>query len=257
MKRWPPKKFWRLNVKVIERSDALLWNCCEEIEYTIFFECGYLCESENKRINDYDCYEKMEFIAAFTPDSKVEFEERKPLGIMRLVYASNGNVMKKDVFPTLQHSKRLDYSSNEAILDPSLIPPFEDNKTLWLYSDKYDEAMRINPLRCVDLATIAVSEEGRNLKASIAIIRRMITRIWEQHPIRYAFVAMDTEVYDKWKVRDVPHGVHTPLGPSVQYWGSPTTPILMDSFLYPRGIQKIVILLYRLKGFLKSITNRR
>lgn len=251
MHKWPPNKLWQFDVKVIKRSDVLLWNCCENFEYTVFCECGYISESGNKRIDDFDCYGKMEFLAAFTPGSTSTHKESKPLGIMRLVYASNAGSMKKDSFPTLRHSRKLDYSSYDAMVDLSLIPPFEDNETLWLYADKYDDVKKINPSRCVDLATIAVSEEGRNQKASIAIITRMITRIWEQPPIRYAFVAMDTEVYNKWKVRNVPHGVHTPLGPSAQYWGSSTTPILMDSFLYPRGIQKIIILLFRLKGYFK------
>ncbi len=170
---------------------------------------------------------------------------------MRIVYASNGSKMKKEMFPTLHDAKVLHYTSHDAVNDASLKPPYEDNKTLWLYLDKFDEALALNPSRCIDMATLAVSEEGRRLKASIAIISRMISRIWEQPPIRYAFVAMDTEVYDRWKVRDVPHGVHKPLGPSVKYWGSPTTPILMDSFMYPRGFRKLVIILFRLKGYLK------
>ena len=251
MKRWPPRKFWHADVKVVKRCDEHLWKCCEEMEYNIFFECGYVSESVNNRINFFDCYEKMEFIAAFSSNSKTDSREANPIGIMRIVYASNGNAMKKEMFPTLHHARKLGYSSHDAINKSSLRPPFEDNKTLWLYSDRFSEALVLNPSRCIDMATIAISEEGRKLKASIAIISRMITRIWEQPPIRYAFVAMDTEVYDKWKARDVPHGVHIPLGPSVQYSGSPTTPILMDSFMYPRGIRKLIILLFWLKGYLK------
>jgi hypothetical protein len=256
MKRWPPKINWPIKTKIVKRSDILLWNSCEKTEYNIFFECGYTDESEKKRINDFDCYQKMEFIAAFNPGSKYKHQDTKPLGVMRLVYTANQNVMKTDLFPTLQHSKKLGYTSYDAAIDLSLSPPFTDNDTLWLFSDKYDEVMKISPSKCVDLATIAVSEEGRNQKASVAVIARMITRIWEQYPIRYAFVAMDTEVYNRWKERDVPPGVHIPLGPSVQYWGSPTTPILMDSFFYPRGLQKVVIPLFRMRGFIKRLILR-
>lgn len=251
MKRWPPPRFWQVDVKIVKRCDEHLWKCCEDLEYNIFFECGYVGESVSQRIDFFDCYGKMEFIAAFSFNSKTDPRKTNLIGIMRIVYASNGNTMKKEMFPTLHDARKLSYSSHDAINYPSLRPPFEDNKTLWLYSDKFSEALVLNPSRCIDMATIAVSEEGRKLKASIAIISRMITRIWEQPPIRYAFVAMDTEVYDKWKVRDVPHGVHIPLGPSVKYNGSPTTPILMDSFMYPMGIRKLIILLFRLKGYLK------
>jgi len=84
------------------------------------------------------------------------------------------------------------------------------------------------------------------MKATYAINARTVTRVWEQPPLRYCFGAPDHKYYSRYKDKGLPI---TELGPSVHYWGSPTIPILIDLNRALKGIQKIIIFIYRLKGY--------
>jgi hypothetical protein len=78
-----------------------------------------------------------------------------------------------------------------------------------------------------------------------------VKKAWEQPPIKYCFLAADCEVIHKYRER-IPQLVE--LGPPVMYWGSKTIPILANVYQLPKGIQKILILVYRIKGYIQLLT---
>jgi hypothetical protein len=249
MKRWPPKKVWQVDLQVITPSDKRAWDACEALEYEIFLKCGYISASKDARISDFDSYARMEFIVALSHGSARSPLERRLVGAFRLVYPPDQDTMHKEMFPTTRSARRLSYSSGDVLAHKTLRPPFEDNKTLWLFADKYTDLLAMHPKRCFDMATGSITEEGRRLKAAVAMASRTMMRAWEQPPIRYALLALDIDTYQKWSVVAPPRAL-TPLGPTVQYWGSPTIPFLVDAFLLPKGALKLFILFHRLKGYL-------
>jgi len=249
MKRWPPNKIQKVEIQVITPSNKVLWDACEALEYEIFLQSGFISASSDARISDFDSYERMEFIAAFSRDSTKSPLVERLVGALRLVYPSDKDTMLREAFPTIQEAKILSYSSEDVLADKSLRPPFEDNKTLWLFANKYADVLSMHPKQCFDMSTGSVTEKGKRLKAVVAMASRTITRAWEQPPIRYALLALDSDAYDKWSAL-VPPKAFSVLGPMVQYWGSPTIPLMVDLFLLPQGGLKLLIPFYRLKGYL-------
>ena len=250
---WPFKKKRDIDIKIIKPTDRSLWNKCESLEYEIFHECGYVPISAEDRLNDFDCYPTMEFLAAFQKSSGKSYETKKLLGILRTIYSCRGNKLIKESFPTLYHANKLDYTSNEALHDSKLKPPYEDNKTLWLYADIFDWLMKCDPRKFVDWAAIAVTQEGRDLKAADGMIGGAVKRAWEQPPIKYCLIAADWELI-KSKKKRIPQIMSqiVDLGPPVMYWGSKTMPFLVDLYQLPKGILKLLIVVYRIKGYMQS-----
>ena len=248
MTKWSFKKIKRVKIIIVKPDQQNLWHKCERLEYDIFHDCGYIQPSAKNRIEYFDEYKRVEFIAAIF-DSRQGFpEHEKLMGVMRIVYPSNDTNQKiADTFPTLRNARKIGYSSWAASENSSLKVPFENNNVLWLFSDRYDQVMKLNPSHCIDLATIAISSEGRRMKAIYAINARAVTRVWEQPPLRYSLLAVDHGVYCRYKAKGLPI---TELGPPVLYWGSLTVPILIDFNQIPTGIQKIMIFLYQLKGYI-------
>jgi hypothetical protein len=249
MKRWPPKKVQQVDIQVITPSNKVLWDACEALEYKIFLQSGFISASSDARISDFDSYERMEFIAGFSRESTKSPLVERLVGALRLVYPSDKHTLLREAFPTIQGARPLSYSSEDLLADKSLRPPFEDNKTLWLFADKYADVLAMHPKQFLEMATGSVTEKGRRLKAVVAMASRTITRAWEQPPIRYALLALDTEAYNKWSLL-VPPKAFSVLGPTVQYWGSPTIPLMVDLLLLPKGGLKLLIPFYRLKGYL-------
>jgi hypothetical protein len=192
----------------------------------------------------------MEFLAAFEKGDKKNYEEKKLFGTLRVVYSPRDKTIKKEYFPTLHHAKRLEYDSNESQQDSKLKPPYEDNETLWLYADIYDWLMSCDPRKFVDWAAMAVTKEGRDIRATANLLGRAVKRAWGQPPIQYCFVAADLEIAKRYKEK-IPQIVD--LGPPVMYWGSITMPFLVNMYQLPKGLQKLLIFVYRIKGYMKIV----
>jgi hypothetical protein len=246
--KWSFSKRRNIDIKIVKPFDQPLWNKCERLEYEIFRACDYVPISAECRIDDFDCYPTMEFLAAFEKSGKKSYIEKKLFGTLRVVYSPREKKIKKESFPTLHHAKRLDYNSNESQQDYRLKPPYEDNETLWLYADIYDWLMSCDPRKFVDWAAMAVTKEGSDIKATANLLGRAVKRAWGQPPIKYCFVAADLHIAKRYKEK-IPQIVD--LGPPVIYWGSKTLPFLVDLYQLPKGVQKLLILVYRIKRYMK------
>ena len=252
--KWTFEKSKHIELQIARFSDHSLWRDCEKLEYDVFLESGFVQESDDQRISLFDRYDNMEFFAAFVIDKeKAQFKKRLS-GVARVIYASDERKNINEQFPTLFHAKRLNYSSREAFDDTKLTSLGEDNKTLWLYSDEYDRVMKLDPRACIDLASIAVIPSRRDGEIPKVITIAVLLRSWERPPIRYGFGAVDEIFLKKIIERNLPFEA---LGPSVMYWGSPCVATLVDSFKIPRGFQRLLIPVYRLKGYLRHTWNKR
>lgn len=246
--KWSFSKRGNIDIKIVKPFDQPLWNKCERLEYEIFRACDYVPISAECRIDDFDCYPTMEFLAAFEKSAQKSYIEKRLFGTLRVVYSPREKKIKKESFPTLNHAKRLDYNSNESQQGSKLKPPYEDNETLWLYADIYDWLMSCDPRKFVDWAAMAVTKEGRDIKATANLLGRAVRRAWGQPPIKYCFVAADLDIAKRYKEK-IPQIVD--LGPPVQYWGSKTLPFLVNLYQLPKGLQKLLILVYRIKGYMQ------
>jgi hypothetical protein len=130
-------------------------------------------------------------------------------------------------------------------MGPGLFPTLDHAEVLRIDPEKLARILAMNPRRFIDIATMAVSKEKRDARASKALITRIMTHVWEMPPLRYALAGIDTVFYEKLKARDLPF---EDLGPSVPYWGSPTTATFIDIYRIPKGPLKLVILCYVLRG---------
>ena len=94
------KKF-NAGVKVVHQEDHELWQQCERLEYDVFLEAGYLPGSDNPRIDDFDGYRKMEFIAVLDEGRSSCTSGAALSGVLRIVYPPEERRMQKQWFPTL------------------------------------------------------------------------------------------------------------------------------------------------------------
>ena len=219
---WP---YWGGNgvqVLTVTRKDDALYRRCESLEYRVFVESGYVEENRDGRIAEFDRYPHQVFLAALMGDRRLPPEERRLSGAVRIVYAPHARRMGPGLFPTIDHAEELRISH-----------------------EKLARIMAMNPRRFIDIATMAVSQEKRDARASKALITRIMTHFWEKPPLRYALAGIDTAFYGKLKARDLPF---EDLGPSIPYWGSPTTATFIDSYRIPRGLLKLVIACYIVRG---------
>ena len=246
--KWTFEKAKRIELRVVTKSDETLWRECEKLEYDVFFDSGYIPASDDQRFNKFDRFDHMEFLAAFVIENGKTHCQKHLSGMVRVVYSSDSIKSMEEQFPTLQDAKLLDIPSHEAINDPKLIPPSEAIHNLWLYPDQYDRISKLDSRKCIDLATMAILPRWRDGKTSKALTTGVLLRGWESPPVRYAFGAMDESFFKKAKERNLPF---VALGPSVMYLGSPTIPVWVDSYGIPKGFQKLILLLYRIKGHLK------
>jgi hypothetical protein len=219
---WP---YWGgdgVQVLTVTRKDAALHRRCELLEYQVFVESGYVEENPEGRIAEFDRYPHQAFLAALTGDRRLPPEERRLSGAVRIVYAPEAWVMGPGLFPTLDHAEEL-----------RIVP------------EKLSRIMAMNPRRFIDISTMTISKEKRDARASKALITRIMTHAWEKGKIRYALAGIDTAFYDKLKARNLPF---EDIGPSVPFWGSPTTAAFIDSYRIPKGFLKLVIAYYVVRG---------
>jgi hypothetical protein len=153
-----------------------LWSQCERLEYDVFLESGYIQENPQKRLVDYDRYiPRTQFIAAFAGDRSSPFKDGRPVGTVRLVSASDDPDMNAGHFPTLDAA--IPYHDEREIPDLDRF-----NHSIYMRHDQYSRLMRLNPKMVIDIAAMAVSREKRDSNASIALIKKIITRVLEdQH----------------------------------------------------------------------------
>jgi len=211
---------WKLEKKIavhVVKPGDPLWEECLMTEYQVFVDSQYIPENPQKRLIAYDPYTPVEFICGTVGDEIA--------GTMRIVYAPNHSKMAFGLFPTIDAHEKLRF-----------------------FPGKLDECMAMDPRKCIDIAAmVTVPKFRRNAKASKSIITRAMIRMWERHPVRYAFAAIDTPFYERLKRRDLPW---VDLSESTMYWGSMTTAGVVDSFRIPKGWQKAAFLYYRAKGFI-------
>jgi hypothetical protein len=97
---------------------------------------------------------------------------------------------------------------------------------------------------------MAIPTEARDAKVSRALIAMSMKHVWGTPPLRYALTAIDTVFYKKLKARELPF---EDLGPSVPYWGSPSTATFADSYRVLRGAWKLVTACYVLRGWGRTL----
>ena len=240
------KKF-NSGVKVVHQEDHELWQQCERLEYDVFSEAGYLPGSDNSRIDAFDGYKKMEFVAVFNEECSGPKLGDALSGVLRIVYPPKGSQMQKNDFPTLCHARRLDYTAAEFQLSESLESPGGDNQSVYLFADTYDRIMHLDPGKCLDLSTISIALNHRGGNVYSKLITRTMTRTWETPPSRYGFLVVDAGYCRKLQTQKLPL---EDLGPPVMYWGSRSIPVIIDSYNLPQGFYKLLIFFYRIKGYL-------
>ena len=233
-------------VKVVHPCDHALWMQCERLEYDVFSGAGYVSTSKESRIDFFDSYKKMEFIAVFDEGRSSCTSGAAFSGVLRIVYPPEERRMQKQWFPTLCHARRLDYTSTEFRHDESLRLPKGDNRSVYLFADAYDRIMRLDPRKCIDLSTISIASNCRGGNVSAKLITRTMTRTWETPPARYGFLVVDSGYCRKNQSRNIPL---EDLGPPVMYWGSHSIPVIIDSYTLLKGFHKLFLLFYRAKGY--------
>lgn len=191
-----------------------LWSACEGVEHDVFTEpgTGYLPANEDRRIPDFDHLGRQEFIAA-TRSGQV-------VGVTRLVYTEETS-FRPGIFPTHDHRREL-----------NIFPERE----------RYLESL--DPRKVVDLASMAIDRRERDVRVYRALITRSIRRIWETNR-RHVLACIDTAFYRKLKRRALDF---QDLGPSTYFWGSPTTACILDTYVVPKGVERIYIPYSRIKG---------
>jgi len=220
--RWPYRGGDGVQVLTVTRQDGALHRRCEVLEYQVFVDSGYVEENPEGRIAEFDRYPHQAFLAALTGDRKLPPEERRLSGAVRIVYAPEARVMGPGLFPTMDHAEELKIDT-----------------------EKLAKIMAMNPRRFIDISTMSISKEKRDTRASKALITWIMTHGWEMPPLRYALAGIDTAFYEKLKARDLPF---EEIGPSVPYWGSLTTATFIDSYRIPKGLLKLVIAYYIVRG---------
>lgn len=227
---------WQFNptdlfcIKVMSDVQDPLWQLCEQLEFNVFRECHYVAPYEQGRLDDFDRFQRSVFVASVDGKGGVT-------GSMRLVFHQAVD-MQKTYFPTLGTAQIKKWPEREQrYLE-------RDLDCLILYPEMYDRVMALPASSCVDVSTMTILREQRNAKISRAIITRATFLAWEMS-VRYALGAIDTLLLSKLIQRGMPFHA---LGPSVVYWGSPTTPVIMDTHHIPMGLWRLMIPLMRLKG---------
>jgi hypothetical protein len=211
-----------VQVRTVRPADGALYRRCESLEYRVFTAAGYVARNPAGRIDALDGYPHHAFLAALTGDGRRPPDEGELAGVMRIICAPRARRMGPGLFPTLDHARELR-------IDPRRLV----------------RLMAMNPRRCIDIATMAVPAEGRDGRASRALITGLMQHVRGTAPLRYALAAIDTAFYEKLKARGLPF---EDLGPSVLYWGSPSTATFADACRIPRGFGILLLAYYRLRG---------
>ena len=215
-RRWTFQKPAGVETCIVKAGDPF-WRTCETLEYEVFTdpETGFYEVNDEGRIVEFDSFGRQEFVAALVGDEVV--------GVLRLMY-SDQPTMREGLFQTFDHRSEL-----------RIIPEME----LCLAS--------LDPRKTVDFSSTAVVRKARRTRALQAIFTRTILRIWETER-RFGLACVDTPLYRKYKARALDF---RDLGPSTFYWGSPTTAAIIDTYSIPKGKDRLLIPLCRVKGLLE------
>ena len=219
---WPHRGDEDMQVRTVTPAEGALYRRCEALEYAVFLAAGYVAENPAGRIDALDRYPHQAMLAALTGDRQRPGEERPLAGVMRVIHAPRARTMGPGLFPTVDHAREL------------RIAP-----------EKLARVMAVDPRRCIDVATMAIAGGQRDGRASRALITEIMRDVWGRPPLRYALAAIDTPFYGKLKARGLPFEA---LGPSVPYWGSPSTATFADSYQVLKGFGKLVIAGHVLRG---------
>ncbi|MCG8615856.1 MAG: hypothetical protein MI802_06535 [Desulfobacterales bacterium] len=230
---WELNQLLKKGAHIITSCDDPLWGDCETLEFEVFKACNYIEHTGKYRIDDFDDYQASVFVLSKGRDLAVT-------GASRLVLNSSKD-MQPGYFPTLACGKCLERSHRS----PAYVPggSREGKQTLFFYPEAWENILKIPARRCLDAATMAVAPEQRDTKAWGTITSRTLTFAWE-HSIRYLMLAADSRVFEKLLHRGLPFA---PLGPAVEYWGSPTIPALLDTYRVPGGLARLLIPAVKLK----------
>ncbi|MFW5983153.1 MAG: hypothetical protein ACOCQ4_01535 [bacterium] len=222
--------------KVVEEETELIKRC-KDLEYRVFLDEDYIKPNEEEELLDYKEYPNYYFIAAFADD--------KLVGCWRNIYEPDKKRMDEGVFPTIDSGLVISRGFDVEGYNEHAQKTRKDDKLL-IYEDQYEKMMKLDPRKTVDMCSAAILKEHRTGDVSKALFSKVLTSALEMPPIRHGLGVPDTRWYEKIVERGYPL---EPLGPSTFYWGSESTPIYVDFFAVPKGIQKLAIPIYRTKGY--------
>jgi len=130
-------------------------------------------------------------------------------------------------------------------MGPGLFPTLDHARELRIDPRRLVKLMAMDPRRFIDIATMAVPAEGRDGRASRALITGLMRYVWGTAPLRYVLAAVDAVFYGKLKARGLPF---EDLGPPVLYWGSPSTATFADARRISWGFGILLSSYDRLRG---------
>jgi N-acyl-L-homoserine lactone synthetase len=208
-------------VNVKERKEKL-WKECEDLEYKVFLDKKYIKKNPQNRITEYDDYiDNTEFIVAVENGKEV-------VGGMRIIYSPNNKTMGKGQFPIVDFGKKLDYTIKEAESNQNLSPSYEDDKTLWLYSDEWKKMMKLDPRKVLEFITMTVRKDKRDGIVSTLLYTELFYNLPKKNKnIENIFAVYDHSVAQRTLERGVPY---KEIGPIVKYMGSKTISFVLNDF---------------------------
>lgn len=227
---WRFRKLENGCINIVKKRKHTLWDECESLEFNVFNMCNYIDPIGRNRLDDFDRYKTSVFIAA--KDANYQLK-----GALRLIF-NDSNDMQQSYFPTIDNALIVERTS--------LMKTNGKGNKLIIFRDMYEEMSNLAASECLDFATMAILPRHRDYRTSVALISRAIFEGWERS-VRYGLSAVHTPLYIKFKQRGLPF---RSLGPSVQYWGSPTTPGIMDMYAIPKKWRKLLIPAMWLKGMI-------
>lgn len=214
----------KIKTVTITPSDKELWKKCELLEYQVFLDAGYIKENSHRRLVDYDRFENSEIIAVVS--------DQEIVGTWRNIFAPNERKMRKGLFPTIDSAEELRINQMH-----------------------YEWLMGLNPQTIVDLSAAAIRRDFRNGKISNLLFQKVIRRVFGSPPLRFGLGAPDAAVLKYYKkIGFYP----LELGKPTLYWGSMTTPILIDTHRVLKSFPSAIFpfLFLRTQGHLRNLTGR-
>lgn len=185
----------------VKPEDEILWRRCQNVEYEVFLEQGYVLPNSSQTIYEFERYQHGLFIAAVLDGSKYPPCNQDITGVMRFIHATDEAQMRKGLFPTLDASDELKISSEKQV-----------------------KLMSIDPCNCMDLSSIAIRRKYRATDTGVILSEYCLKYKPE---IQYILAAIDSRIHQILKRYLL---VMQELGPPVYYWGSLTTAVLIDRY---------------------------
>ncbi len=190
-----------IDLLMVKPEDDTIWRQCEQVEYEVFKEQGYVSSNSTQRIFEFDRYKNCLFIAAVLSRDEYPPSSKNITGVMRFIYEKDESKMKKGLFPTIDSSNDLKIST-----------------------EKHDMLMSIDPRDCIDLSSVAIRRQYRASDTSMMFMEFCMKH---EPNIQYILAALDSRIYQVIKRYLL---IMQTLGPPVYYWGSMTTAVLIDRY---------------------------